>query len=166
MPKYVPHLCPECGEVAKGTYEKVPGICTLDLDEDGYAEPYIVTLGKNDWKLLSIVPRYDADSLIWSYDPRNPADRYIIGIDAVEYITSYTYYPSPDGCALGMGIGHLIERLVKSRNSAINQIQDAGTLWRQLIIRRIHHSVAPHEAGEQSQCAPPGMEPQAAILLE
>jgi hypothetical protein len=119
----------ECDDqtAADKRYSIVQMHCWLDLDEDGYAEPYIVTLGKNDWKLLSIVPRYDADSLIWSYDPRNPADRYIIGIDAVEYITSYTYYPSPDGCALGMGIGHLIERLVKSRNSAINQIQDAGT---------------------------------------
>lgn len=108
-------------------YSIVQMHCWLDLDEDGYAEPYIVTLGKNDWTLLSIIPRYDADSLIWSYDPQNPNDRYLIGIDAVEYITSYTYYPSPDGSALGMGIGHLIERLVKSRNSAINQIQDAGT---------------------------------------
>lgn len=113
--------------VADKRYSIVQMHCWLDLDEDGYAEPYIVTLGKNDWTLLSIIPRYDADSLIWSYDPQNPGDRYLIGIDAVEYITSYTYYPSPDGSALGMGVGHLIERLVKSRNSAINQIQDAGT---------------------------------------
>lgn len=101
--------------------------CWLDLDEDGYDEPYIATFGKDDWKLLSVVPRYDEDSLVWLFNINDTEDRTLVGINAVEYITSYMYYPAPDGSALGMGIGHLTEKLTRARNSAINQIQDAGT---------------------------------------
>lgn len=101
----------------------------VDLDDDEYQEPYILTFNKSDFKLMSIVPRFDIDSLMYLYDPKDPEKtRELIGIEAVNYITSYEYCPSPDGRALGMGLGHVIQGMTRARNSSINQIQDAGTL--------------------------------------
>ena len=101
----------------------------FDLDGDEYQEPYILTFNKSDWKLLSIVPRFDADSLVYKFEPTAPEEsRELIGIEAVNYLTSYEYCPSPDGSALGMGLGHVIQGMARVRNASINQIQDAGTL--------------------------------------
>ena len=36
--KFKPARCPECGELAKGTAETVPGIALLDFDDDGNAD--------------------------------------------------------------------------------------------------------------------------------
>lgn len=121
-------------ECAEGTdedkkYNIVQMHAWFDIDEDGYQEPYILTFNKSDWKLLSVVPRFDADSLMFKFEPNAPEEtRQLIGIDAVSYITSYEYCPSPDGSALGMGIGHVIQGMARTRNASINQIQDAGTL--------------------------------------
>lgn len=120
-------ITPSSDTTSDKRYSIVQMHCWLDLDDDDYEEPYIVTFEKESWSLLSVVPRFDVNSLRWLYDPKNPADRTLVGIEAVEYVTSYTYYPAPDGSALGIGIGHLIEKPVAARNTAINQIQDAGT---------------------------------------
>jgi len=40
----------------------------LDLDEDGYKEPYIVTLHRESKQVLRIVPRYDADGILVRYE--------------------------------------------------------------------------------------------------
>lgn len=99
-----------------------------DLDGDGYQEPYTLTFCKNDWKLLAIDPRFDTDSFVYSANPKDPDnDRTLIGIEPVNYVTSYYYFPSPDGSALGWGIGHIIQGMTKARNASINQISDAGT---------------------------------------
>jgi len=109
-------------------YDIVQMHCWYDLDDDGYQEPYIITLEKSEWKLLSIIPRFDGDSLIFKFDPKDPDNTAeLVGIDAVDYITSYQYCPAPDGSALGIGLGHIIKTLGKTRNTTINQILDNGT---------------------------------------
>lgn len=37
--------------------------CLIDMDEDGYKEPYIVTIHKNSQKIVRIVANYDKDTL-------------------------------------------------------------------------------------------------------
>ena len=32
------HICPECGGIATGTLELLPGVAGLDIEEDGSAE--------------------------------------------------------------------------------------------------------------------------------
>ena len=121
-------------ECAEGTdedkkYNIVQMHTWFDVDGDDYQEPYILTFNKSDWKLLSIVPRFDADSLMFKFEPDAPEEtRELVGIEAVSYLTSYEYCPAPDGSALGMGIGHVIQGMARARNTSINQIQDAGTL--------------------------------------
>lgn len=40
----------------------------LDLDEDGYKEPYIVTLHRESKQVLRIAPRYDVDGILVRYE--------------------------------------------------------------------------------------------------
>lgn len=99
-----------------------------DLDGDGYEEPYVITLDKSGWQLLSIIPRYDVECLKFKYDPKQPQDNELVGIDAIEYITSYAFIPSPDGCALGIGYGHIGKGLITTENMCLNQLMDSGTM--------------------------------------
>lgn len=94
----------------------------LDLDEDGYAEPYIVTLESNSKKILRIVPRFDENTV----KVNQKGD--IVGIDAIEYYTKYEFIPNPDGGFYGIGFGRLLGPINESVNTILNQLIDAGTL--------------------------------------
>ena len=89
----------------------------LDLDEDGLAEPYIVSLCAQSEKVLRIAIRYDTD------EAGNPTDNK----EPVEYFTHYPYIENPDGF-YGLGMGHLIAQLNKSANKLLRQTVDGGTL--------------------------------------
>jgi chaperonin GroES len=97
--------------------------CSLDLDGDGYAEPYIITIEESTQTVLRIVTRFDRIEDI-EYTP----SRKIIRIDPMEYFTKIPFIPSPDGGILDIGFGILLGPLNESVNSAINQMFDAGTL--------------------------------------
>lgn len=93
----------------------------LDLDEDGYAEPYIVTVHRATSKVVRIVARYDPEGVKIRGDK-------IARIEAVEYYTKYDFMPNPEGGIYGIGLGKLLSPLNHSVNTIINQLIDAGTL--------------------------------------
>jgi chaperonin GroES len=93
-----------------------------DLDDDGYAEPYIITIEEQSQKVLRIVARFDSDGI-------HTTDKgEVILIDPVEYFTKYEFIPNPDGGFYGIGFGHLLGPINESTNTVINQLIDAGTL--------------------------------------
>ncbi len=94
----------------------------LDLDEDGYQEPYIVTILKETKELLRIVARYDIEGI------RTNEKGKIITIDPVQYFTDYHFIPSPDGKYYSLGFGHLLYSINETINTLQNQLIDAGTL--------------------------------------
>ena len=94
----------------------------LDLDEDGYAEPYIVTVEVESNKVLRIVPRFsEADVLM---DDKQK----VVSIEAIQYYTKYGFIPNPDGGFYDIGFGRLLGPLNNSANTIINQLVDAGSL--------------------------------------
>lgn len=93
-----------------------------DLDEDGYAEPYIITIEEQSKKVLRIVARFDSDGIIKGEDGQ------LVCIEPVEYYTKYGFIPNPDGGFYDIGFGHLLGPLNESANTLINQLVDAGTL--------------------------------------
>ena len=94
----------------------------LDLDEDGYAEPYIVTVEAESNKVLRIVPRFsEADVLM---DDKQK----VVSIEAIQYYTKYGFIPNPDGGFYDIGFGRLLGPLNNSANTIINQLVDAGSL--------------------------------------
>jgi len=94
----------------------------LDLDDDGYSEPYIVTLEESTHKVLRIVPRFTEDDVV--IDEKNK----VISIEAVQYYTKYSFIPNPDGGFYDIGFGRLLGPINESANTIINQLVDAGSL--------------------------------------
>jgi len=97
--------------------------CWLDLDCDGYAEPYIITIEKETAKVLRIVTRFDRME-----DVEFTQSGEIVRIKATEYFTKVPFIPSPDGSIMDIGFGTLLGPLNESVNAAINQLFDAATL--------------------------------------
>lgn len=94
----------------------------LDLDEDGYAEPYIVTVEAESNKVLRIVPRFSESDVLMD-DKQN-----VVSIEAIQYYTKYGFIPNPDGGFYDIGFGRLLGPLNNSANTIINQLVDAGSL--------------------------------------
>lgn len=94
----------------------------LDLDQDGYAEPYVVTSELNSNCVVRIVSRFDSEEQV---ERRTNKD--IIKIRPTAYYTKYTFIPALDGGMYDTGFGTLLGGLNESVNSAINQLLDAGT---------------------------------------
>jgi chaperonin GroES len=94
-----------------------------DLDDDGYAEPYIITFERNSKQILRIVARYDDTTI-----HMDPADGKLQKIDPVQYYTKFSFIPNPDGGFYDIGFGLLLSPLNESVNTLINQLIDAGTL--------------------------------------
>lgn len=95
----------------------------LDLDGDGYSEPYVVTIEEGSKKVLRIVARFDREEEI-----DRKADRTIISIKPTEYFTKYSFIPAPDGGIYDVGFGVLLGPLNEAVNSGINQLLDSGTM--------------------------------------
>lgn len=95
----------------------------LDLDGDGYTEPYVVTVHLASQKLARIVPRYDPEGVLFSRVTNK-----VSKIIPVHYYTKYDFLPNPDGGIYGLGFGQLLGPINQAVNSALNQIFDAATL--------------------------------------
>jgi len=96
--------------------------CFLDLDDDGYAEPYIVTVNLETENVVRIVPRWDEEGV------QLKEDNTVIRIKPVEYFTKYSFVPNPDGGFYDIGFGTLLGPINNTINTLINQLVDSGTL--------------------------------------
>ena len=94
----------------------------IDLDGDGYEEPYIVTYHKSSKEVLRIEPRYSPNTI--EFNGRGQVSK----ITPEVYYSYYEFIPSPEGKTLGVGFGSLMLNLNESANSIVNQLIDAGTL--------------------------------------
>jgi len=92
-----------------------------DLDDDGYQEPYIITIHESSQQVVRIVARYDVDGITY-----NDKDE-VVRIDPVHIFTAYRFLPSLDGSVYGMGWGILLGHTNESVNATINMLLDAGT---------------------------------------
>jgi chaperonin GroES len=95
--------------------------CWLDLDDDGYKEPYIVSLRRDTGKIYRIVARYFKEGIEYR-------DGKIVRINPEQYFTKYGFIPSPDGGFYDLGFGTLLGPLNDSINTIVNQLIDAGTM--------------------------------------
>lgn len=93
-----------------------------DLDDDGYPEPYIVTVHKETSKVVRIVARYDREGV--KLNARNE----VVKIVPIDYFTQFLFMPSPDGGNLGQGFGSLLSPMNEAINTTVNQMLDAGHL--------------------------------------
>jgi chaperonin GroES len=94
----------------------------LDLDEDGFEEPYIVTLQETSGSVLRIVARFTPDDVTI-----NQAGE-VADITAERFYTQYSFIPNPDGGLYAVGFCNLLYPIAESINTVLNQLLDAGTL--------------------------------------
>lgn len=110
---------------ASGTFDSVYCLieshCYLDLDNDGYKEPYIVLFERSSCKVLRISPRFDEDDV--EYNDKGE----VVSITPESYFTRYLFMPSPGGGFYGMGFGLLLSPINEAGNTLVNQLLDAGT---------------------------------------
>jgi chaperonin GroES len=101
-----------------------------DLDNDGYQEPYIVTIHAETEKLVRIAPRWASDGVIRTNTPQGiqDPDGAIVKILPEQYFTRYLFMPAIDGGFYGMGFGSLLMSTNSAINTLLNQLIDAGTL--------------------------------------
>lgn len=109
------HMDPYCELLEQHTF--------IDLDEDGYAEPYVVTIHKDTMKLLRVKARFTKDNIEFTKKGKK-----VKRIEPIQYFTDYHLLPSPDGSFLSMGFGTLMLHLNETVNTILNQLIDAGTL--------------------------------------
>lgn len=94
----------------------------LDLDGDGYREPYIALIHAADGQLVSLTARWIKEGV--EVDEKNQ----VIRITPTNFYTDYFFIPNPMSNTHGLGFGHLLGPINGSVNTLINQLIDAGTL--------------------------------------
>lgn len=127
----------------------------LDLDEDGYPEPYIVTVEKQSAKVLRVVAAFDLDGIFIGtesigdilrnvsgaaesvgMDPQaaigsvmpHVVDAQVVRIEKSSYFTKYGFIPNPESAVYDLGFGMLLNPINETVNTVLNQLLDAGTL--------------------------------------
>lgn len=93
--------------------------CYIDLDEDGYKEPYIVTLHKDSCQIVRIVANFNMEKV-------KDNGKRIIRIPKDQYFVKYSFIPDPKGGFYDIGFGRLLESLGETIDTVINQMLDAG----------------------------------------
>ena len=101
--------------------------CNLDLDADGYAEPYIITFEATSQSVVRIVTNFDSEDAVERVKG-GPRNGQIVKITENQYFTKKTFIPSPDGGIYDIGFGVFLGPLNESVNSLVNMLLDAGTL--------------------------------------
>lgn len=117
------HLTPPSEQ---SVFNLVEQSCELDLDEDGYAEPYAVTFERESGKIVRIIARYYKNDVKYVESGKNKGKVYRITPE--NYYTKFELIPSPDGGFYALGFGLLLGPISNSIDSALNQIFDAGTM--------------------------------------
>jgi len=122
------------GTDEQGPYTVLEQHRWLDLDDDGYEEPYAVTMlpgiGMTDGgvhqfqvgDIVRIVPRYFPEDVELNEDGK------IKKINPQCAFSKYTFIPDFCGKFYDVGFGQLLNPLNEAVNGLINQLLDAGTL--------------------------------------
>ena len=78
----------------------------LDLDDDDYPEPYIVTFHRTTGKVVRIVANFDEDTVQFNEDNE------LVKAEPVQYYTKFGFVPNPDGSFYDIGFGVLLGSLI------------------------------------------------------
>lgn len=99
----------------------------LDLDGDGYAEPYAVTVHESTGQVARITACFDMDAKSIELSEEGGTPR-IVSIAKRDYYVQYSFIPNPESAVYPHGWGHYLGPINESINTSINQLFDAGHL--------------------------------------
>lgn len=95
----------------------------IDLDQDGYEEPYIVIVHRDTNTVVRITARFDPEGI-----ETDETEEMILRIQPVHYYTQYDFLPNKEGGLYGQGFAQLLMPLNEAINTTINMMIDAGHL--------------------------------------
>lgn len=104
-------------------YEFVCQTCNIDLDDDGYAEPYKCYVHVPAKLLFCIIPAYDEKGIYVNEDTGK-----VYRVERQLDIVDRHLIDSPDGSYYSLGLNYLLLHTNKSITSILRQLIDAGTL--------------------------------------
>jgi chaperonin GroES len=90
----------------------------LDLDGDGYKEPYTVTIANE--RVLNIRRNFEKK------DVNKTKDGKVLEIVADIMLTHRIFIPNPKGTFYSLGFGHILRRLNRTVNGTVNQLMESG----------------------------------------
>lgn len=93
----------------------------IDLDRDGYPEPYVATVHKGSEKVVRLVPNFTPDTV--QIDEMTGK---LLSVRRQSFFVKYQFLPSPDGGFYGMGFGTLLGPISESINTTLNMMVDMG----------------------------------------
>lgn len=93
----------------------------IDMDEDGLAEPYIVTVDHESREVLRVERNFSTN------DIRRNGEGAVVEVKRGAFYVKYGFIPDPDGGFYDLGLGHLLAQLGGVIDTAMNQLMDAGT---------------------------------------
>jgi chaperonin GroES len=111
----------------------------IDMDDDGYPEPYVVTTNVHG-EVARIVPCFGLSDVVVSIpggtakliklvqEGRLNEVGQVVRIERRQYFSKYGFIPAPDGSFYDLGFGTLLEDISAAIDTALNQIIDAATL--------------------------------------
>jgi hypothetical protein len=106
-------------------YEILEQFCYIDLDEDGYEEPYIVHFHKDSEIIFGIYAAYEAEDIHVNSKGK------IKKIVPRPYVIDYHCIDDPAGKYHSMGLNQLLYHQNASITSVLRQLIDSGTLANQ-----------------------------------
>lgn len=108
------------------SYKFVEVMTRVDLDGDGYSEPYLVTIDISNEVLLRIVSCIDTD--ISTLDIVGDGKINPIKLLSESYFADFHYQPDPKGHFLSLGLAHCIGCINKNVNEIFNIILNTAYL--------------------------------------
>lgn len=93
----------------------------IDLDYDGLAEPYIVTVDVESQQVLRIELAYDSSDITI-----NDKKKRVIRIERWNPFPDFKFLPDPKGNFYATGFAKLLDPITDSIDTAVNQLMDAG----------------------------------------
>lgn len=93
-----------------------------DLDGDGYAEPWIVTVHEGSEQVVRVAPNFDLKR--GTLNKRGQ----IVYLPRYNYFVKYGFVPDPAGGFYDVGFGLLLRTLSEAIDTSLNQMIDAGHL--------------------------------------
>jgi len=93
-----------------------------DLDHDGVAEPYIVTVDVETKQTLRIEAAYTMDDVVLNKEKTNA-----VRIERWVPFALFLFLPDPRGRFYGLGLARLLDAITASVDTGINQLIDAGS---------------------------------------
>lgn len=94
----------------------------IDLDGDGYKEPYLVTVHTASRKVVRLSPNFRMEDVISEEGSDD-----VLRITPIQYYVKYTFIPATEECFYDIGFFDLLLPVNKVVNTTLNMLMDAGT---------------------------------------